>query len=270
MEMPIALGERTEIGAYADFAGGAPAGVREQLGIAVKQVGGARAVAIGGDTSRFWNRAGGFGGDTPVTADAVAEIVDFYREQGVTASILIAPAELPADWAEIAAKLRLTEGGRFVKLGCEVSRIVDAPAEGLRVGPVDRDRAGEWAAVMMSIFGTNDEGMVAMAASAVGRPNWATYAAFDRDRIVAVGSLFVNGECGDMFGAGTVSDARGRGAQSALLAARAHAAAAEGCKWLVAETGAEQPGQHNTSLHNMLRAGFRPLYERASWVWRVS
>jgi hypothetical protein len=35
----------------------------------------------------------------------------------------------------------------------------------------------------------------------------------------------------------------------------------------VAETGAKGPGEHNTSLHNRLRAGFEPLYERTTWVW---
>jgi hypothetical protein len=38
---------------------------------------------------------------------------------------------------------------------------------------------------------------------------------------------------------------------------------------LVAETGAEGPGEHNASLHNMLRAGFERLYERVSWRWRA-
>ncbi|WP_433273223.1 hypothetical protein ACQPZA_21775 [Pseudonocardia xinjiangensis] len=32
--------------------------------------------------------------------------------------------------------------------------------------------------------------------------------------------------------------------------------------------GAEGPGEHNQSLHNMRRAGFSVRYERANWVWR--
>jgi len=86
-------------------------------------------------------------------------------------------------------------------------------------------------------------------------------------RIIAVGSVFCNGECADMFGAATLPEGRGRGAQSALLTVRARAARAAGCRWLVAETGAEGPSGHNTSLRNMLRAGFEPLYDRITWVW---
>jgi hypothetical protein len=55
-----------------------------------------------------------------------------------------------------------------------------------------------------------------------------------------------------MFGAATVPHGRRRGAQSALLAVRAQAAHNAGCRWLVAETGAEGPGEHNASLHNVL------------------
>jgi hypothetical protein len=38
---------------------------------------------------------------------------------------------------------------------------------------------------------------------------------------------------------------------------------------LVAETGAEAPGTHNSSLHNMLRLGFEVAYERPNWTWHL-
>ena len=139
---------------------------------------------------------------------------------------------------------------------------------GLRVGLVEPHQAHEWATVMMTTFGFTTPGMIDMAASCVGRPNWRQYAVWDGERIIAVGSIFINGECADMFGAATLPEGRGRGAQSALLTARARAAQAAGCRWLVAETGAEGPGDHNTSLQNMLRAGFEPLYERVTWLWQ--
>lgn len=108
-----------------------------------------------------------------------------------------------------------------------------------------------------------------MAASCVGTENWRQYAVWAGERIVAVGSVFLNGECADMFGGATLPEARGRGAQSALLAVRVQAAKAEGCRWLVAEAVAEAPGEHNSSLHNMKRVGFEPLYERATWQWHA-
>ena len=272
MELSTVLAEQTEIGAYADFAGGAPAAVLEKLGIGVENVGSAQVLAVPHTSARFWNKAGGFGGDTPVTADTMAVVCDFFRDRAVAAgSIMIAPSQLPEDWAEISAKLNLTEGSRYAKLGCAVDDVLSRPAgvlgAGLWAGPVEQRQATEWATVMMATFGFDDDGMAEMAASSIGRPKWRSYAAWEGERIVATGSIYVNGDYADVFGAATLPEARGRGAQSALLTARAHAAKEAGCTWLVAETGAEKPGSYNTSLHNMLRAGFRPLYERTSWVW---
>jgi GNAT superfamily N-acetyltransferase len=273
--VPLGQAELTEIAAYVDFAAGAPAPVREVLGIGSLRVGSALALAIREDPSRFFNRAGGFSAAEPITADVVAHVCDFYREQGVPqGAFMIAPPLLPSDWASTAAKSRLTEGFRFVKLGCDVETAVAAADgvaaldPGLRAGPVEPGHAREWATVMMATFGFTTPAMTDMAASCVGRPSWRQYAVWEGERIIAVGSIFVHGDCADMFGGATLPEARGRGAQSALLTARARAAQAAGCRWLVAETGAEGPGEHNTSLRNMLRAGFEPLYERVTWLWR--
>lgn len=272
--VPIGLAEQTEIEAYADSMSGASASLRESLGIASLRLGSVLALAIREDPSHFYNRAGGFGAGTPITADVLAQVSEFYRAQGVPqGSFMIAPPLLPPDWAASADRLNLTEGSRFVKLGCDIGTAlsaVDGVAAldpGLRVGLVESHQAHEWATVMMTVFGFTSPDMTEMAASCVGRPNWRQYAVWDGERVIAVGSLFVNGECADMFGGATLPEARGRGAQSALLTARALAAQDAGCRWLVAETGAEGPGEHNTSLHNMLRIGFEPLYERTTWLW---
>jgi hypothetical protein len=273
--LPFSLGEQTEIEAYADFVAAAPPSVREALGISSQRFGQALAVTIREDPGAFFDRAGGFG-EEPVTASLVARVCDFYREQGVPqGSFAISPASLPRDWPEIAAELNLSEGPCLVKLGCETETAL-ATRDGiatldpaLRVGPVEPGQAREWATVMMTTFGfTEPPAMTDMAASCVGRPNWQQYAVWEDERIIATGSVFLRGECAHMFGGATLAEGRGRGAQSALLTARARAAQAAGCRWLVAETGAEDPGEHNTSLHNMLRTGFERLYERVTWVWR--
>lgn len=182
--VPPGLAELTEIMAYADFATSASTSVREALGLASSHVGSTRALAIREDPSYFFNRAGGFGGDGPITVDDLARVCDFYRERGVPqGSLMIAPPLLPPDWAATAAKLDLAESSRFAKLGCDIDTLPTT------------DRA--------------------------------------------------------------------------LLTARVRAAEAAGCRWLVAETGVEGPGEHNPSLHNMLRVGFEPLYERANWLWRA-
>ncbi|MCM3298361.1 N-acetyltransferase [Streptomyces sp. NPDC058947] len=273
--VPFGLAEQTEIAAYTDFVAGAAAPLREALGIGSLHVGSALALAIREDPSRFFNRAGGFGAGEPITVDVVAQVCDFYRRQAVSqGAFMVAPPLQPPHWAATADKVNLTPGNRFVKLGCDIESTLSAADgvaaldPGLRVGPVEPHHAQEWATVMMTTFGFTTPGVIDMAASCVGRPNWRQYAVFEDERIIAVGSVFFNGLCADVFGGATLPEGRGRGAQSALLTARARAALAAGCRWLVAETGAEGSGDHNTSLHNMLRAGLEPLYERLTWLWR--
>ncbi|SDP35377.1 Acetyltransferase (GNAT) domain-containing protein [Actinacidiphila guanduensis] len=139
----------------------------------------------------------------------------------------------------------------------------------LRVGTVAPNQALEWGTVMMSAFGFTSAGKAELVAARVGLPNFRQYAVWEGQRMVAVAALYFNGECANLMSAGTLPEARGRGAQTALLAARIRDAAAAGCRWVVAETGAEAPGEPNTSLRNMMRAGFELLYERVTWSWHA-
>jgi hypothetical protein len=64
----------------------------------------------------------------------------------------------------------------------------------------------------------------------------------------------------------TLSSARGRGAQGALLAQRIHDGLALGCTWFVTETGEETPERPNPSFRNMIRAGFTVAYHRQNFM----
>ncbi|MFD3401935.1 GNAT family N-acetyltransferase [Kribbella sp. NPDC058693] len=265
MTVPIGLAEQTEIAAYVDFVAGAPEPLREKLGISSRRVGDLQALVLREDPSGFFNRAGGF---ESVSVETLTEVCDFFRAGGLSAgAFAIAPSLLPADWATTAAQLNLTESTRFAKLACTLDTVPAAVDSDLRIARVEPEQAEQFATVMMNTFGFTTPAMIDLTASCVGRENWQQYAAWDNDELVAVGSIFVNGACADMFGGATTPAARGRGAQSALLAARLRGAREAGCRWVVAETGAEGPGEHNTSLHNMLRAGFTHLYDRVTWRW---
>ncbi|HKN95741.1 MAG TPA: GNAT family N-acetyltransferase [Pseudonocardiaceae bacterium] len=266
MTLSTDLAERIEIEAYTDFALGA----RDVLGVATRRFDQALAMATRHDSTGFWCKAGGFG---PVTRAGLAEVCDFFRSQGVpTASIAIAPDRLPADWPDIRESLRLEDDGCYVKMVCEAGKVRTDPSPldpALRVAPVERQDAEQWASVMMTTFEMTDKGMTDMAAAAIGRPNWHSYAVWEGDEIVAVGSTFRYEDATNLFGGATIPRARSRGAQTALLLTRANAACEEGTHWLTAETAADTPTHHNPSLHNLHRAGFRPLYERTNWLWRA-
>ncbi|GGK67971.1 hypothetical protein Sme01_13110 [Sphaerisporangium melleum] len=267
------VAERSESETLFDWEDGLPADLRERYGFAALRLGGGVALSVRDDSTLFWNKALGFGFEEPVTAELIGRIDDFYRLNGTPqATIQLAPAVIPADWDEIRAKTNLSAGSTWVKLACDtevaLSRTARGLDEGLRVEPVEPAQAAEWSATLNRVFGMDNEIARSMAAASVGRPGWHPYAVWAGDRIVATATLYVRGDTAQFFAGATVPEVRGRGAQSALIAARVRAAQAAGCRRLVAETGAEGPGEHNPSLHNLRRAGFEVLYERTNWTWR--
>jgi GNAT superfamily N-acetyltransferase len=272
VDIPIAVAEGSEAETLLDFESGAPAEARAALGLNQVRIGGGVALSMRNDPINYWSKALGFGFDTPVTADLIAEIGEFYRVEGTSsAEILLAPSVLPEDWPEISAKAELTIGARWAKLACAVdvaARATAAPTR-IEVTPVSGGDAQEWATTLLRGYGTPADELVGMFAALVDRPGWLTFAGRLDGRIVSTGALHVNDRTGHCFGGATLPEARGLGAQSALLAARSRAAQEAGCQWLVAETGAEEPGGHNSSLHNMLRLGFTVRYERHSWILRA-
>lgn len=270
-----ATAEQSEAEALFDFEVGAPEHVRAMLGIEAVRIGGGVVLSVRRDPTRFWSKALGFGHTTPVTAELIDEVCAFYRSRKTpTAVFQLAPSVLPEDWADIRTAAGLTAGPSWAKLVCDTDEALrlcaepGRPAARVRVARVVAQDAPAWASVMMQVFGMPGEGLAGMAASSVGREGWHPFGAWDGEQLVGTGTMRLHQDVAQLFGAATLPHARNRGAQSAILAARARAAKSAGCRWLVAETGAETPGTHNTSLRNMQKVGFRVLYERQSWIWR--
>jgi GNAT superfamily N-acetyltransferase len=105
-----------------------------------------------------------------------------------------------------------------------------------------------------------------LAAAVVGRPGWHCCVAYDERRPVATGALFESGEAGWLGAAATVPSHRGRGAQSAILAARVERARERGLRVLVTETGVPRDGRPGASYRNLVRSGFEPTYVRPNYA----
>ena len=100
----------------------------------------------------------------------------------------------------------------------------------------------------------------------VGRPGWHVFATYDGDRAVGGGALFVSGGTGWLGVAGTLPEARGRGSQGSIFAARIERARELGVELLVTETGVARDGRPGPSYRNMLRVGLEPTYIRPNYV----
>jgi GNAT superfamily N-acetyltransferase len=248
----------------------------QALGARALRAGGGIALEIPGDPSGSLNRTMRIGWDEPVGTGLLERIIGFYRAARAPSTVLmIAPQVLPPDWASLSTPFGIADSGfAIVKLAGEARAVADQSKaashldRGLRVGPVPASRAAEWGRAMRLGFMHDDPRLAQQSAGLSGLPGWQLLAVYEGEDIVATGSLRVDGTVGHLFGGATLPSARNRGAQSALIAARAAAAAEAGCAWVISEAVAENPGEHNSSLHNQLRAGLTARYQRQNWIWR--
>ena len=109
-----------------------------------------------------------------------------------------------------------------------------------------------------------------------------SYVAYDGEAPAGAGALFVHERpsLGRVAGLGpatlparagwlgfgaTLPAFRGRGGQSAILAARIEDARQQGCATVETETGELQDGRPSSSYRNILRAGFREAGVRPNY-----
>src|SRR5919198_468066 len=81
-----------------------------------------------------------------------------------------------------------------------------------------------------------------LAANIVGRPGWSCYVAYDGDVPAGAGTLYVHERIGWLGFGATLPRFRGRGAQSAILAARIEEARRQSCSVVTTETGEPEIG----------------------------
>ncbi|SNY47717.1 GNAT family N-acetyltransferase [Paractinoplanes atraurantiacus] len=253
--------ELTEAELMHDYETRMPAPARERLGVAAARIGGGVALAMPNDPVSYWSKALGFGVTEPFTLAVLDEVLDFYRTHGVRQAVIqLVPSVLPDGFAGRGLERTST----WVKLGGDPAQVAAAPSD-LRIAAVTPETAGAWADAVLDTFGMPTGDLTAMLASTAGRAHWRPFAAWDGDEVVAGANVYLNGDAADLNAAATKPSHRGRGAQSALIAARARAAAGAGCRRLFAETW---KGEGNQSLSNMVRSGLAPLYERENWTVR--
>jgi len=240
--------EAVELAAFADpFAA---AGERD--GFVCRRLGGALCLLARQVPAAELNRVAGAGADTDL--DAVAA---FYA--GVPHTVAVSPGEVELETGLHARGYR--PGYAWMKFARAADPAVDAPTD-LRLEVVPAARATDFAGPVVAGFGMPPL-MLGVAAALPGRPGWTCLVGYDQhDRPVAAGALFVHegvGWCG--MGA-TLPAARGRGGQSAILAARIRLAAEQGCRTVTTETGVRRPDRAERSYRNILRAGFLEVFER--------
>lgn len=218
---------------------------------AIREAGGAAAVRADGAPGRELNRIVGL-----YDLALLDELAALY--EGGRFWVALDPAAGLDD--ELAAR-GFTRDGAWQKF----ERGVEPVAARTDLEAVDARAPEDFAAVIAANWRLPPPVTEWMAAL-VGRPAWHCFVAYDGAQPVASGVLFQAEDAGWLGVASTLPSHRGRGAQSAILAARIERAAELGIRLLVTETGAPQHGEPSPSYRNILRAGFQPTYVRPNYA----
>jgi hypothetical protein len=254
-----------EIASMRERTAGAPAALVAELGLRCEPVDGGTAFIAARFPHATVNRVTGFGLDRPLDEATLDRTIALYPHR--VFSIQPSPMARPPELSRWLAARGFAVSFHWLIWVRKAQPPPDEPATGLELRRLEPEHAEEFAALLCAAY-ANPARLAPLHAAGVGRPRWHHWGAFDGGRLVSAGILYVHGEIGRLFTAGTLPMHRGRGAQGALLVRRMREACALGCRWVTAETADDLPDKPNPSVHNLDRLGFRLLHRRPAWMPR--
>ncbi len=264
------LTELIEIGEtypYIDLLQAAPESLRRKFGLRHREVGHGIALNASGVPMFLLNRVFGIGILETATEKDIAELVAFYRESGVEKfGVQIAPGARPMSLSHWLIKAGFERKDNWTKFYRSLDD-VDGDENELNVRRINATAAEPFAAIVGEAFNA-PESLVDLVRCVIDRDGWYHYIAYADDEPVGAAAMFVRDELAWLGWAGTRKEQRRKGAQNALIAKRLRDAKAIGCKYAITETVEDTPEKQNPSAHNVLRAGFQIVYQRANFVYR--
>jgi GNAT superfamily N-acetyltransferase len=257
--LAIRMSEQAEIESHRDLFAAAP----PALGLSIEQVAGATLLLAPALPVNLFNRVIGLGEAQPATEGDIDAIVARYAGLGVRDYwIHLGPTARPValgDWlaARGFAPARRRTWAKFLR-GVEPPPVVRTDTS---IQTARAEHAEAVARIACTVY-EMPPSLAPWFASLVTRPDWHFLIAWLDGTPVGIGALYVTGRLGWLGVGATLPEARGRGAQSALLAARIRLAAELGCEHVATETGEPVGGEKNPSLDNIRRSGFTQVCSR--------
>ncbi len=262
------LVERNEAAAWSFFASIAPA-VSRRYGFAAVVRAGVLCASCRATPISLVHRAIGFGTLAPPTRSVLDAIVRHYARLGLPARVELAEGIAPS------AAERLLERSGFKRENyAHHVHVRDAGAPpppasvaGLRIVRVRRSDAAGFARLLRAGFELEGDlgDLFELIGVAVGRrapvERVASLQGVLDGSAAATGVLFVAARVGGLYSGSVLPAFRGRGIQSAMIAARVRYGWERGLRIFASQTVPDGPSQRN--LHD---AGFRTLYRSSFFV----
>lgn len=262
LDMALRVAERAEIEAVRSvFEAGADRG----LDVTAEEV---RGVLCSATRLLPWdvsvNRALGLGLVSSATDDDVDAVLDFYRRQGTSCAIAVAPRAEPHDLE------RRLKGRGFTKadvyaLFSTRPRPMERPRSRLRVERVPAGAGAEFAKIVVDAYKL-PVSVREWIEAITGAPGWTCYVTYAADEPAGVGALYVAGELGWLAYAGTLPEHRRRGSQSLLFAARIEDALRSGVRTVATAATLSPDGRPTSAYRNIVRSGMKLLYKGSNFV----
>jgi GNAT superfamily N-acetyltransferase len=260
MQELIRRSESIERAAWSDLYRRAPRRVRRMLGLQVEKRGEATFLSASRVDHLLLNRAIG------VRSDGVAAAVEHFARRNIGRFWVHMGSHLR--YSELPALLRergITPYPRsWMKFVRRAAPVEEAECE-LRIRPARQDDAARAGEILALGFELPKEAGPLLAAG-IGVDGWDYFVAEDEDGLVAASAIYTRGDDGYLAFAATRPEARQRGCQRALMAARLERAERRGCRQVFTDTGMPVEGEPNSSYRNILRVGFDELHVRDNFA----
>lgn len=260
-------GENIERAALESLHAAADEQSREALGLETAMIGGAF-VSIASElpaSAIVVNRAIGIGLHEPADRLSASKTVCAFKKRGVARYFLhLHPEAGPADIAGWLKEdgLEQTRGWMKFDRGTEPPPEISTELRVSKIGPAHGPAFG---AIVSDAFDLGPKA-AGWLANLPAQSGWHIYMTFAGNEPAGTGALFVKDGIGWCDWGATAPQFRGRGGQSALLAARVRDAIAFGCRAIHTCTGEEVPGDPQHSYSNILKMGFRENYIRTNFA----
>ena len=261
----LVAAEAIERADWRDAYHSASAEIVSAMGVSCERIGGADVLRMTGLDMLMFNRVAGLGVEEPATEEALDRAIERFTSSKVPRFFLdVSPTARPIFLNDWIGERGLSLFNSWVKLTRDVNPIPQTFTT-TRIVEVGSDRAADFGRVVQVVFGL-PERLSDWAAGLVGRPGRRQFMALEHDKPVGVAALYFEGDWAEFGYAAVLPEARGRGIQAALIAARIRAARESGCRWISMETAEETLEKPSYSLRNARKMGFEVAYLRPNYL----
>lgn len=240
---------------------------QDKVGASIAVINGAVCCAVAATDRLAFNRTIGIGLDYEITDEQLKEIISFYKQVGANRFMIqVSPEALPETNEKLFLQNGFVHHNQWAKSYKNLHGKTELPETDLLIEELNLSNVDEFDRVIKDAF-EFDNGTHFFISRTYKRRGWKHYLVRKNGKAVAAASLFTCGKFASLAIGGTIPEARGKGAQSLLIAKRLNDAIEAGCEYAVVETSEDLPDKPSQSYRNIIKAGFETAYIRPNYVY---